>query len=180
MKNAYSSLADLRIREGKSAEALQYMKNYYETKENLLSVSKTRQIVELEARYELEKKQQAIKLLEQEKHIERIWKNIFIAIVVLLAIFSVAIYCLQRYRQNKNLQILNLEIDHLNAQHKEISQKYRSTFGNNGDEKIIESHDQRLLKRAIEIVEDNITDSLFGVESLAQEMGMSRSNMHRK
>jgi AraC-like DNA-binding protein len=49
-----------------------------------------------------------------------------------------------------------------------------------GSEKTIESQDQRLLKSAIEVVENNIKDALFGVEKMAKEMGMSRTNMHRK
>jgi AraC-like DNA-binding protein len=48
------------------------------------------------------------------------------------------------------------------------------------NEKQIESQDQRLLKKAIGVVEDNMSDPSFNVEKMAREMGMSRANMHRK
>ena len=44
----------------------------------------------------------------------------------------------------------------------------------------LESFDQKLLKRAISLVEDHIKDPQFGVEKMAEEMSMSRTNLHRK
>jgi len=69
---------NLKVHEGKASEALMYFKKYYDVHDSLLNVTKTRQIVELESRHELEKKEQAIKLLEQEKRIERIWSNLLV------------------------------------------------------------------------------------------------------
>jgi AraC-like DNA-binding protein len=40
--------------------------------------------------------------------------------------------------------------------------------------------EQDLLKRITEIAESNLTDGQFGVSELARELGMSRSNLHRK
>jgi len=159
------------------------MKSYYEVRDYLLNVSKTRQIVELEAHNEIEKKQLMIQLLEHETRIQTIWRYILMVALTLVSALLVLTYYLQRYRENKNHQILNLAIDYLSTQHKEISEKYKDAFlqgVSNPVEKPIESHDQRLLKRAIEIVEHHMEDPLFGVEKLAQEMGMSRTNMHRK
>ncbi len=179
VRHAYAGLVDLKLKQGKASEAVGYMRSYYEVRDSLLNTAKTRQIVELEARHELEKKEQAIKLLEQEKQIQNIWRNILLAIVILLILVSVVIYYLQKYREHKNREILNLEIDYLTRQHTEISEKYKNSLLS-GNEKIIESQDQRLLKKAIEIVENNISDPLFGVEKMAKEIGMSRTNMHRK
>lgn len=185
IRSAYAGMVDLRLQQGRAEEAVEYLKTYYKVRDSLLNNSKTRQIVELEARYELQKKEQAIKLLEQEKRIQKIWKNILFVSVILLAILSVAIYYFQKYRESKNRAILNLEIDYLSQRHREISEKYKNTVlagldRATGSEKIIESHDQRLLKQAIRIVEENMADPLFGVEKMAKEMGMSRTNMNRK
>ena len=42
------------------------------------------------------------------------------------------------------------------------------------------SYKNDFLKKATEIIEDNIADDRFGVSELAREMGMSRSNLLRK
>jgi AraC-like DNA-binding protein len=133
----------------------------------------------MEARHEIEKKEQAIKLLEQEKEIQSIWQNVLVGVLLLVVAHSVLLVYLQKYRAQKNLEILNLEIDYLTRQHKEVLEKYKSSLIS-GDEKTLESQDQRLLKKAISVVEDNLSDRLFSVEKMAKEMGMSRTNMHRK
>lgn len=178
-RHAYSGLSNLKGLQGRTAEALAYMKSFYEVNDSLLNASKTRQIVELEARHELEKKEQAIKLLEQEKQIQTIWRNILITALALAVMAAASIYFLLAYRENKNREILNLEIDYLTSQHKEISETNKNLLLG-GNEKTIESQDQRLLKAVIEVVEKNISDPLFGVEKMATELGMSRTNLHRK
>ncbi len=44
----------------------------------------------------------------------------------------------------------------------------------------VNSIDEQFLNRLIEIVENNMDDELFGVEQLGSELGMSRSQLHRK
>jgi len=177
LKRAYSGLVNLKIREGKADEALEYFKNYYNVQDSLLNVAKTRQIVEMETRYELEKKEQNIKLLQQEKQVEEIYRNLLVVGFILFGAFSILLYYLQEYRERKNRQILNLEIDNLTILNKEVSEKYKNALAM---EVPVDSSDQRLFKRAIEVVENNMNDPLFGVEQMAKEMGMSRTSMHRK
>ena len=156
---------------------------YYELKssygDSIYTEEKSRQIAEFETRFESEKKEQAIQLLERDNKIQALWTNILIAALILIVIFSVVLYFLQQFRDRKNRQILNLEIDNLIAQQKELSEKYRNIL-TAGKENTIDSLDQRLLKKAIGIVEDNMSNPLFGVEEMAKEMGMSRTNLHRK
>ncbi|HEU5292828.1 MAG TPA: helix-turn-helix transcriptional regulator, partial [Cyclobacteriaceae bacterium] len=178
-RHAYSGLSDLRAREGKTAEALGYLRNFYEVRDSLLNAAKTRQIVELESRHELEKKEQAIKLLEQEQQIQKIWRNILLTMLLFVVLAAILIYYSLRYREKKNHEILNLEIDYLTRQHQETVDKYKaSLLQDEGEE--FESLDQKLLKKAIAIVENNISDSQFGVEKMALEMNMSRTNLHRR
>jgi AraC-like DNA-binding protein len=169
----------LKIQEGKTSEALMYLKKYYDVHDSILNVSKTRQIVEMETKHELEKRELAIQLLERDNKIQTLWRNILIAALVLVSALSVAIYYLQLYSENKNSKIYNLQIDKLTAQHKELSEKFKDTVSS-GVEDAIESSDQRLFKNAVKIIENNIGDSLFGVEQMAKELGMSRTNLHRK
>jgi AraC-like DNA-binding protein len=75
--------------------------------------------------------------------------------------------------------MLNLEIDYLTQRHKETVDRYKASFLNEPDE-LLESQDQKLLKKAISVVENNIHDPQFSVEKMAMEMGMSRTNLHRK
>jgi signal transduction histidine kinase/DNA-binding response OmpR family regulator len=112
----YENLAYLKAREGKSSEAFDYMKNYYDIRDSLL---KTRQIVELETRHEAEKKEQAIKLLEQEKKIQTLWTNVLIVGALFLFIALVTIYRLQQLRSRKAKELLDIQ--------KELNEKLKDT-----------------------------------------------------
>jgi AraC-like DNA-binding protein len=179
VRHAYAGLADLKVKEGKVSEALEYQKKYYEVHDSLLNVTRTRQIVELETRNELEKKEYAIQLLGRDKEIQMLWTNILVIALVLLGVLSVVIYYFQQVRERRNHIILNLEIEQLTTQNKELSEKYKDVLAS-GNAKSIESGDQRLLKKTIDVVENNISDPLFGVEQMCRELGMSRTNLNRK
>jgi AraC-like DNA-binding protein/Flp pilus assembly protein TadD len=179
MRHAYGGLVDIRLMQGRGNEAVVYLQRYYAVRDSLLNTSKVRQIVELEAKHELELREKNIQLLENEKRLQTIWKNLLIGLVVLLILASVAVIQWQRYRYRRNREMLNLEIDLLTQQHKEAVDKYKTLqVSDLGDS--IPSYDQRLLKQAISIVEANIGDSQMGVEKMAEEMNMSRTSLHRK
>lgn len=182
VRHAYGGLVDIRLSQGKGDEAVVYLRRYYAVRDSLLNTSKIRQIVELEAKHELQLKEKDIQLLENEKRIATLRTNLLIGLVVLLAIASIAVFQLQRYRYRKNREMLNLEIDLLTQQHKEVKEvvdKYK-TFQVTDTDDTIASYDQKLLKQAISIVEANIADSQMGVEKMAEEMNMSRTSLHRK
>lgn len=123
---AYRVLAWLKTREGKSLEAFGYMENYYASRDSLL---RTRQIVELEARHEAEKKEQAIKLLEQEKKIQTLWKNVLIVGSLFLLITVIVIYRLQQLRSRKSRELLDAQ-KQLNVKLKETDQLRSRFFAN--------------------------------------------------
>ncbi len=108
-RHVYYALVDLRLREGKTTEAFNYMRAYYDVRDSLLNGSKTRQIVELETRFEKEKQEQRIQLLEQEKTIQQLWTNVLIVGSLLLAITLVIIYRLQKLRGAKSRQLLETQ-----------------------------------------------------------------------
>jgi len=172
LRYPYAGLLELKTLQGKTSEALTYYRRYYELNDSIINVFKMRQIVELENKHQLE-------LLKRDKKIQQLQANILITALILIVILSVAIYYFQLFRQKKNLSILNLQIDNLTNQHNELSKKYEGLLESEPD-KPIESVDQRLLKKAIEVVENNMSNHLFGVDQMAKEIGMSRTNLHRK
>ena len=181
IQHAYAGLVDIKLKHGRGDEAVVYLQRYYAVRDSLLNTSKIRQIVELEAKHALQLKEQNIKILENEKSIQTIWKNLLIVLVIFLIFLSAGIVQLQRYRYRKNREMLDLEIDYLTQQHKETVDKYKTSLSTLKDtNEPLESLDQKLLKKAISVVENNIHDPQFGVEKMALEMGMSRTNMHRK
>ncbi|GHN01492.1 hypothetical protein WSM22_29810 [Cytophagales bacterium WSM2-2] len=175
----YMALGQLKNETGKFGEAHRYISGFYELKDSLLNVEKVKKIAELEVKYETEKKEHAIQLLERDNRIQNLKANILFSVLFLLAVLSTSVYYLQQSRERKNRMILNLEIDRLTTQNIEISEKYKDVLAS-GNAKTIESVDQRLLKKTIEVVENKMGDPLFGVEQMAKELGMSRTNLHRK
>lgn len=179
VRHAYGGLVDLKLQQGNGDEAVVYLRRYYQVRDSLLNSAKVRQIVEMEAKHEIQLKEQHIKILESEKELQTLWKNLLIGLVLLLILFSIGFYLLQQYRHRKNHEVLNLEIDYLTRQYKETKDKFKATLVQDATEEL-ESHDQKILKKAILLVEVNITDPLFGVEKMASEMNMSRASLHRK
>lgn len=179
LEESYNKLTILEKKRGRFNNALKYSELAAKYRDSIYTEDKAKKIAEVEVQYKTEKKDQVIQLLERDKKIQMIWRNIFLVAIILVASLSFVIYLLQRYSENKNREILNLRIDSLVAQQNELSEKYKSML-TSGNEKLIISHDQRLLKKALEIIESNMSDPLFSVEKMAEEMGMSRTNMHRK
>lgn len=109
IRHVYLALTDLKVQEQKTDEAFNYMRAYYDVRDSLLNGSKTRQIVELEAQFEAEKQEQKIRLLEQEKRIESLWKNVLIVGSLFLIIVIIIIYRLQKLRSAKAQQLLETQ-----------------------------------------------------------------------
>lgn len=179
IRHAYGGLVDIKLLQGKGEEAVVYLRRYYAVRDSLLNTSKVRQIVELEAGHELQMKEQKLRLLESEKRAQVLLNELLIAVLLILMVLSAGIILHQRYRHRKNREVLNLEIDYLTQQHKAAVDKYKTLNPEAGDSGI-ESYEQKLLKKAIAIVEANIGDPGLGVEKMAEEMNMSRTSLHRK
>ena len=79
-----------------------------------------------------------------------------------------------------NPKILTLKIRNILSNHSKIKQKIKKQLLLEPSEVNIESVDDKFLKRAVEIVEKNISEPEFDVMTFAQEIGMSRSVLYRK
>lgn len=176
---AYSKLTQLEEARGRYKEAMVYSNLAYQYLDSAYSEESAAQIAEAETRYETEKKNQTIAVLERDNRIQQLRTNILVAACILITGMSSGIYFFQRYRERNKRRILNLKIDNLIAQHKELSEKYKGALitGIDGN---VASYDQVLLKKSLEIIEANMSNPLFGVDQMADAMGMSRASLHRK
>jgi len=104
---------------------------------------------------------------------------------MLITLLSLLVCGLLVYYKNRSSRFFKTRINDLTHQHQQLVEKYEALsrrydllFTGTGTD--IESHEQRLLKKVQAIVETNMSDPMFGVEELAREIGMSRTNLHRK
>ncbi|NJM14850.1 MAG: response regulator [Bacteroidales bacterium] len=79
-----------------------------------------------------------------------------------------------------SLQELRVRIKNLINVRKTLIERYKKTIKIEASEITITPVDENFIKKAINLVEDNISDSNFGVEVLSQELGMSRTHFFRK
>jgi AraC-like DNA-binding protein len=179
IKQVYGQLATLEDKRKDYKKAIAYLREEYKYQDSLFTEDKANQIAEMETRYETEKKEQAILLLERDKKIQTLWRNILIAGLASIVLISVAILLLFRYRARKNYELFNLRIDYLTDQNKELSQKYQHAITNINEDSIV-PEENRILKKALNIVERHLANPLFGVEKMAEEIGMSRATLHRR
>lgn len=119
LEETYYQLVLLEKKRGRFAKALAYSELESSYRDSLYTENKSRKIAEIEAHYESEKKEQAIKLLEQEKKIQTLWTNALIVGALFLFIALVTIYRLQQLRSGKAKELLETQ--------KELNEKLRDT-----------------------------------------------------
>ncbi|MBL0745565.1 response regulator [Chryseolinea lacunae] len=122
----YTGLIDIKTKTGHIDEARIYLKKYFNLKDSLYGLENAREIAALETRHETEKKDQTIRLLEQEKRIQQIWRNVLMGGVVFALAIALLIYRLQRSRTQKTKQLLNIQ-QLLNDKLKEVD-KFKTGF----------------------------------------------------
>jgi signal transduction histidine kinase/DNA-binding response OmpR family regulator/ligand-binding sensor domain-containing protein len=79
-----------------------------------------------------------------------------------------------------NMDLLLLRIQHLIDKQKKIHDRFRKKMDVNPSEIEISSIDEKLIKKAIALVEENIAEPKFSVEDLSHELGMSRVYLYKK
>ncbi|NJM14185.1 MAG: response regulator [Bacteroidales bacterium] len=79
-----------------------------------------------------------------------------------------------------SIQELKVRIKNLIQLRKSLIERYQKTINIQPGEITVTSVDEEFLKKAIKLVDDNISDTGFGVVQLSAEIGMSRSNLFRK
>jgi signal transduction histidine kinase/ligand-binding sensor domain-containing protein/DNA-binding response OmpR family regulator len=79
-----------------------------------------------------------------------------------------------------NFEILESRIYNLIAQRDRMRKSFQKHFKIEPAEIGITSLDEKLINKALKLVEDNITDANFSVEKMSRELGMSRVHLYKK
>ncbi len=79
-----------------------------------------------------------------------------------------------------NFEILESKLKNIISQREDIRKSFQRYISVNPSEIKVESIDEKLIQKALEIVEKNISNSEFLVEDLSRELGMSRVNLYKK
>ncbi len=129
LEEAYNQLVILEKKRGRFAKAIAYRDLESSYQDSLYTEGKSQKIAEMEAYYESEKKEQAIKLLEQEKKIQKLLTNALVTGSLFLFVALVMIYRLQNLRSRKAKELLDIQ-KKLNENLKDAHQLKSRFFAN--------------------------------------------------
>ena len=79
-----------------------------------------------------------------------------------------------------NLDILFSSIRNLLSERERLQIHYRKVISINTSEQEIESLDDQLIQKAIQVVENHLDEPEFSVEQMSKELGMSRGQLYKK
>ena len=115
-KDIYQSLKEVSVAQGNYRAALDYAEEQAAVQDSLLNAEKLRDMIRLENRFALENKDreltirdQMIELLEQDRKIKALWRNIFAVGLLLLLWLSLIAFRVYRSRHRKNQQLLEVQ-----------------------------------------------------------------------
>jgi signal transduction histidine kinase/DNA-binding response OmpR family regulator len=127
--NIYMALIELKMITDNNQEAHQYQVKYYKARDSIFTIEKTQQIAELEISYETEKREQTIKLLEQENKIKSLSRNLLLAGLTSVVLIGGLIFYFQRQKNRRNKELLKKQ-EHLNQKLQEADQLKSHFFAN--------------------------------------------------
>ncbi len=110
IKSSYESLASVYAEMGNFKDAYSYHKQYTNIKDTILNSENSKQITEMSAKYETEKKDNEIKLLNKDKEIQTANSKqqqivIWSVSIVLLLVVVLAFFIFQQYKQKQKSNI---------------------------------------------------------------------------
>jgi signal transduction histidine kinase/DNA-binding response OmpR family regulator len=108
-RTTYSSLAELEENRGNFQKALSYSRHEMALQDSLFTEEKTKQMAEMEASYDTEKKEQAIELLGRDNKIKALWQNIFGGGLAIIVVGGFLYYRVQRSNDIKNKKLLEIQ-----------------------------------------------------------------------
>jgi YesN/AraC family two-component response regulator len=79
-----------------------------------------------------------------------------------------------------NMQELHARVSNLIAQRKKLIQKYNKQITVKPHEITVTPMDERFIQKVIQLVEDNLDNTEFTSDKMADGIGMSRASLHRK
>ncbi|MCY1723058.1 response regulator [Prolixibacteraceae bacterium Z1-6] len=79
-----------------------------------------------------------------------------------------------------DFRILETRIGNIISTREKLQHRYQSMLGINPEKIKVKSLDEEFIKKALEIVEENMANAGFSVEDMAQELAMSRVSLYKK
>ena len=79
-----------------------------------------------------------------------------------------------------DFKVLESRIENLLRSREQLRVSYQSMIGLSPEKIKVDSEDEKFIKKALKIVEDNIAEASFTVEDFGAEMGMSRVSLYKK
>ncbi len=115
-QNYYRHLSLLEERKNNYKVALDYSKKWISLKDSIFNIDKSREIGELETKYEVAKKEQQIQLAEAELERKQRFQQFLIIVISLILVFSIVAFFILRQRYLLKQALLSQEIDNLRLQ----------------------------------------------------------------
>lgn len=114
LPNVYLLYSWIEEKEGNGIKALSFYKKYHSIQDSLLGIEKEKAIIELETKYQTEKKEQENLLLKKEKRNQQLKTYAAIALSLLAATITLLLFWQSRIRKKANTQLQqkNQEILH--------------------------------------------------------------------
>ncbi len=120
VKEVYQNLSEIYRKINRFKEALKYQKQYSAIKDSLFNEESNQRIIEIEAKYENEKKQKKIELLAKENEIKKIkiTKNRYLVfgLIGVLLVIVIAFLFIQKYKLRSRQKNIVLEQKLLRSQ----------------------------------------------------------------
>ncbi len=167
---AYGSLININEAMGRYKEALDNYRVYKAYSDSIFTTESQNSINEMEIRYQTEKKEKEIELLNRQKEIQSIRNRFLMAVIVIMIILlGFILYAfMDKRKHNKVLTLKNAEI---NKQREEISQQ--------ADILAEANHEITLQKNLIEKSHEKITDSINYAKYIQAAVMPSDENIAR-
>ena len=108
-RHTYKNLSSLEEKSGNYDKALQHFKTYKEIQDSLFTTRKTRELAEVQAKYDTAKQEKTISELEQKNKTQRLWQNIYAVGALFALILAGFIFQFFRFRNKKNKELLAIE-----------------------------------------------------------------------
>ena len=123
LSETYERMGDYRL-------ALEAYKNYQKANAELFDDETGKRLAELQARYEVEKKDRAIEVLVKDQELQRTIRNAVVTVSVLLLILAVSLYIGYRHKARANLEIRKAQEEREKAARAELAHVSRvATLG---------------------------------------------------
>jgi len=183
IKDSYEQLSILYERQNDPRKALDYYRLYSEAKDSLFNEKSSKQMAELQTRYETDKKEAEIKLLKNEKTISNLQLTqlesfrLYLSVVLLLIII-LAIILYRAYRLKKKANLLLEEKNYLDM---EDRARVLNMFGQQVSQEIVDelltdSYDVKSKRKYVCIMFLDIRDFTHLVEDREPEDIISYQN----